>query len=81
MKRSIMVDKQKMRVEHQGISLAPIDGNLMLLPVRRGEARLVWNFQTGRMYGLMRPGARVVLGAAGALYLRVLRLHACIAHT
>ena len=36
---------QKMRVEHQGISLAPIDGNLMLLPVRRGEARVVWNFQ------------------------------------
>jgi extracellular elastinolytic metalloproteinase len=36
---------QKMRVAHQGISLAPIDGKLMLLPVRRGEARLVWNFQ------------------------------------
>ena len=28
-----------------GISLEPIDGSLMLLPVRPGEARLVWNFQ------------------------------------
>jgi extracellular elastinolytic metalloproteinase len=33
------------RVAHAGISLAPIDGALMLLPVRPGEARLVWNFQ------------------------------------
>jgi extracellular elastinolytic metalloproteinase len=33
------------RVEHQGISLAPINGRLMLLPIRQGEARLVWNFQ------------------------------------
>ena len=33
------------RVAHAGISLEPIDGSLMLLPVRPGEARLVWNFQ------------------------------------
>ncbi len=33
------------RVENTGISLDPIDGALMLLPVRPGEARLVWNFQ------------------------------------
>jgi extracellular elastinolytic metalloproteinase len=33
------------RVANAGISLEPIDGTLMLLPVRPGEARLVWNFQ------------------------------------
>ncbi len=33
------------RVANAGISLSPIDGSLMLLPVRPGEARLVWNFQ------------------------------------
>jgi extracellular elastinolytic metalloproteinase len=33
------------RVKSAGISLEPIDGTLMLLPVRPGEARLVWNFQ------------------------------------
>lgn len=33
------------RVAHAGISLEPINGSLMLLPVRPGEARLVWNFQ------------------------------------
>jgi len=33
------------RVANAGISLEPIDGKLMLLPVRPGEARLVWNFQ------------------------------------
>ncbi len=33
------------RVQNAGISLEPIDGSLMLLPVRPGEARLVWNFQ------------------------------------
>ena len=32
-------------VEHAGISLSPINGKLMLLPIRQGEARLVWNFQ------------------------------------
>ena len=36
---------QATRVAQEGISLAPIDGRLMLLPIRRGEARLVWNFQ------------------------------------
>ncbi|MES1263943.1 MAG: M36 family metallopeptidase, partial [Peristeroidobacter soli] len=33
------------RVANAGISLEPIEGSLMLLPVRPGEARLVWNFQ------------------------------------
>ena len=36
---------QRTRVANAGISLDPIDGSLMLLPVRPGEARLVWNFQ------------------------------------
>ncbi len=36
---------QRTRVANAGISLEPIDGSLMLLPVRPGEARLVWNFQ------------------------------------
>jgi len=33
------------RVANAGISLEPINGSLMLLPIRPGEARLVWNFQ------------------------------------
>ena len=33
------------RVANAGISLEPVDGALMLLPIRPGEARLVWNFQ------------------------------------
>jgi extracellular elastinolytic metalloproteinase len=37
--------QQLARVEHAGISLSPINGRLMLLPIRQGEARLVWNFQ------------------------------------
>jgi len=37
--------RQRTRVANAGISLQPIDGSLMLLPVRPGEARLVWNFQ------------------------------------
>jgi extracellular elastinolytic metalloproteinase len=37
--------QQRTRVANAGISLEPIDGALMLLPVRPGEARLVWNFQ------------------------------------
>ena len=37
--------QQRTRVANAGISLDPIDGSLMLLPVRPGEARLVWNFQ------------------------------------
>jgi extracellular elastinolytic metalloproteinase len=37
--------QQATSVERAGISLAPIDGKLMLLPIRQGEARLVWNFQ------------------------------------
>ena len=37
--------QQVASVEHAGISLAPINGKLMLLPIRQGEARLVWNFQ------------------------------------
>ena len=37
--------QQATRLSHEGLSLAPINGRLMLLPIRRGEARLVWNFQ------------------------------------
>jgi extracellular elastinolytic metalloproteinase len=37
--------QQVTRVDHTGISLSPINGRLMLLPIRQGEARLVWNFQ------------------------------------
>ena len=37
--------QQRSRVANAGISLEPIDGALMLLPMRPGEARLVWNFQ------------------------------------
>ena len=37
--------QQHTRMSHEGLSLAPINGRLMLLPIRRGEARLVWNFQ------------------------------------
>lgn len=37
--------QQATRMSHEGLSLAPINGRLMLLPIRRGEARLVWNFQ------------------------------------
>jgi len=32
-------------VDPSGISLAPIEGRLMWLPVRQGVVRLVWNFQ------------------------------------
>ena len=37
--------EQATRVAHEGLSLSPIEGRLMLLPIRQGEARLVWNFQ------------------------------------
>lgn len=37
--------QQATTVSSDGISLAPIEGKLMILPVGRGEARLVWNFQ------------------------------------
>jgi extracellular elastinolytic metalloproteinase len=43
--RSIAGPQQVTSVAHNGISLAPIDGKLMWLPIRQGEARLVWNFQ------------------------------------
>jgi extracellular elastinolytic metalloproteinase len=33
------------RVDGQGLSSEPIDASLAVLPVRRGEARLVWRFQ------------------------------------
>ncbi|MFP2932496.1 M36 family metallopeptidase [Pyxidicoccus sp. 3LG] len=36
---------QKTRVEAEGLSSEPIDAKLAVLPVRRGEARLVWHFQ------------------------------------
>jgi extracellular elastinolytic metalloproteinase len=37
--------QQETSVEQAGISLSPINGKLMLLPIRQAEARLVWNFQ------------------------------------
>jgi extracellular elastinolytic metalloproteinase len=36
---------QETTLAHGGISSAPIDAQLMLLPIRRGTVRLVWNFQ------------------------------------
>jgi len=33
------------RVSNAGVSLSSINGRLMLLPIRAGEARAVWNFQ------------------------------------
>ncbi|HLL46789.1 MAG TPA: M36 family metallopeptidase, partial [Longimicrobiaceae bacterium] len=36
---------QRTRVEVEGLSREPIDAQLAVLPVRRGEARLVWHFQ------------------------------------
>jgi extracellular elastinolytic metalloproteinase len=37
--------RQATTVDGAGLSLAPIEGALVWLPVRRGEARLGWNFQ------------------------------------
>jgi len=37
--------RQRTRVEVEGLSREPIDAQLAVLPVRRGEARLVWHFQ------------------------------------
>jgi len=37
--------QQETSVAQAGLSLSPVKGRLMLLPIRQGEARLVWNFQ------------------------------------
>ncbi|MFP2956631.1 M36 family metallopeptidase [Myxococcus sp. 1LA] len=37
--------RQRTRVAVEGLSTQPIDAELAVLPVRRGEARLVWHFQ------------------------------------
>ncbi|WP_223749479.1 MULTISPECIES: M36 family metallopeptidase [unclassified Myxococcus] len=37
--------RQRTRVEQSGLSTEPIDAELALLPIRPGDARLVWNFQ------------------------------------
>ncbi|MCP3138025.1 M36 family metallopeptidase [Pyxidicoccus xibeiensis] len=37
--------EQQTRVEAEGLSTEPINAKLAVLPVRRGEARLVWHFQ------------------------------------
>ncbi|MBZ4417135.1 M36 family metallopeptidase [Myxococcus sp. RHST-1-4] len=37
--------RQRTRVDVEGLSSEPIDAELAVLPVRRGEARLVWRFQ------------------------------------
>lgn len=36
---------RRTRFDSTGISKAPIEARLMILPIERGEARLVWNFQ------------------------------------
>jgi hypothetical protein len=37
--------RQRTRVDVEGLSSEPIEAELAVLPVRRGEARLVWRFQ------------------------------------
>lgn len=37
--------EHRTRVDVTGLSLEPVEARLMLLPVRRADARLVWNFQ------------------------------------
>jgi len=49
--------QQVTRVAHAGLSRGPIEGSLMLLSIRQGDARLVWNFHidtvdTGEMWEL-----------------------------
>lgn len=39
--------QQRTRLAHQGISTRPIEAELMWLPIRQGDARLVWRFQIG----------------------------------
>jgi len=39
------------RVEAKGVSAEIVVANLMWLPIRRGEARLVWNFQISDLIG------------------------------
>ena len=36
---------QRTQVDPGGVSIEPIDAELMWLPIRRGDVRLVWNFQ------------------------------------
>jgi extracellular elastinolytic metalloproteinase len=40
---------QRTRVAGEGISREPITARLMYLPIRRGEVRLVWNFQVSTL--------------------------------
>ncbi len=42
---------QLTRVAHAGISRIPIEARLMWLPIRGGEARMVWNFQIETLDG------------------------------
>ena len=42
---------QLTRVAHAGISRNPIEARLMWLPIRGGEARMVWNFQVETLDG------------------------------
>lgn len=37
--------RQHTRLDHQDVSQRPIEAELMWLPIRQGEARLVWRFQ------------------------------------
>jgi extracellular elastinolytic metalloproteinase len=42
---------QLTRLAHAGISRQPVEARLMWLPIRAGEARLVWNFQIETLDG------------------------------
>ncbi len=37
--------QQRTRLDHRNVSRRPIEAELMWLPIRQGEARLVWRFQ------------------------------------
>ncbi|MEM9555568.1 MAG: extracellular metalloproteinase [Acidobacteriota bacterium] len=43
--------RQVTAVAHDGLALSPITAELMWLPVRRGDVRLVWNFQIETLDG------------------------------
>ena len=43
--------RQKTKIDPAGLSLSPIEAELMWLPVARGNARLVWNFNLETLDG------------------------------
>jgi extracellular elastinolytic metalloproteinase len=42
---------QRTKLDNAGLSRQPIEARLMLLPIRAGQARLVWNFQIETLDG------------------------------